>query len=160
MRRRADGRWCKPCPSCGEEQDYLRRSYAMASLALKKRCKRCSNRDSDNCHRGFIGPVRASWVVKCRIGAETRGIAWEVDAFDIAAVYEKQGGKCALSGWQIGWSSVGQSHTASLDRIDSSAGYVSQNIQLVHKDINMMKQSFSQDRFVEACRAVADRVKW
>lgn len=160
VRRRADGRWCKPCPSCGEEQDYLRRAYAAASFALGKQCRRCSNQATKNCHRGFFGPVRASWIKKCKVGAESRGIEWSVDASEIAAIYERQGGRCALSGWEIGWAGVGQQHTASLDRIDSSGGYTVGNVQLLHKDINMMKQSFSQGRFVEACVAVAAKVKW
>lgn len=41
--------------------------------------------------------------------------------------------------------------TASLDRIDSSKGYVEGNVQWVHKDVNMMKGIFDQDYFIQMC---------
>jgi len=50
--------------------------------------------------------------------------------------------------------------TASFDRIDSSTGYEKGNIQWVHVMVNMCKNKYSQDRFVEMCKAVADKVKW
>jgi hypothetical protein len=46
--------------------------------------------------------------------------------------------------------------TASLDRIDSSRGYVKGNVQWVHVDINFMKHSLSLKDFVRLCRLVAD----
>jgi len=44
--------------------------------------------------------------------------------------------------------------TASLDRIDSSKGYIEGNVQWVHRKINMMKQSYTQEEFIELCQAV------
>lgn len=49
--------------------------------------------------------------------------------------------------------------TASLDRIDSSRGYVEGNVQWVHKDVNFMKQALSQERFVELCTLVAEKAR-
>ena len=46
--------------------------------------------------------------------------------------------------------------TASLDRIDSSRGYVIDNIQWVHKDINWLKNDWSQKEFIELCSRVAN----
>lgn len=43
---------------------------------------------------------------------------------------------------------------ASLDRIDSSQGYIKGNVQWVHKDINKMKFDLSQDRFLELCNII------
>ena len=54
-------------------------------------------------------------------------------------------------------------NNASLDRIDSSKGYVEGNLQWVLSEVNMMKQQYSQDRFIEICKAVsinADKEKW
>ena len=158
--RREDGRWCKPCPMCGTEQDYLRRNYAIHSFLLKKECKSCSNKNTENSHRGFYNAVRLSWFEKCKVSAETRGIVWELSVHDVWDVYIKQEGVCALSGIPIGWSQIGQMHTASIDRIDSKKGYLVENVQLLHKDVNMMKQAFCQDHFVNLCKAVADKVKW
>lgn len=45
----------------------------------------------------------------------------------------------------------------SVDRIDSNKGYEPDNIQLVDKRINMMKQSLSNDEFIELCCKVAEQ---
>ena len=37
----------------------------------------------------------------------------------------------------------------SLDRIDSSKGYEENNVQWVHKDINLMKNKYDNKYFIE-----------
>ena len=66
--------------------------------------------------------------------------------------FEKQGGKCALSGLPIDF----RSKTASCDRIDSSKGYVEGNIQWLHKDVNMMKRHYTEDYFRTLCRLITE----
>ena len=154
--QREDGRWCKPCPSCGVMQDYLRKNYAVESFRLQKTCKKCSNRKTENCSRGFVGPIRVSWFNKAKLQASLRNLKFDITIEFLLDLYYKQDKKCALSGLPIGWEDVGAKHSASIDRIDSSLGYLESNIQLVHKDLNMMKQSFSNDYFIQLCMAVAD----
>mgnify|MGYP007044016634 CR=1 FL=1 len=45
-------------------------------------------------------------------------------------------------------------NTASLDRIDSSKGYIEGNVQWVHKDINWMKQDFNEEYFIFLCSEI------
>ena len=45
--------------------------------------------------------------------------------------------------------------TASLDRIDSSKGYILGNIQLVHRDVNRIKSDFEQDYFIKICKLIS-----
>ncbi len=73
-------------------------------------------------------------------------------------LFLKQNRKCALSGLDlVFYKRVDEItlKTASLDRIDSSKGYVEGNVQWVHKDVNWMKQTFSQDYFIEMCSNVS-----
>lgn len=73
-------------------------------------------------------------------------------------LFEAQHGKCALTGMDIilDVGSKTKNQTASLDRIDSSKGYVSGNVQWVHKDVNSMKMDFSERYFLELCRKVVE----
>lgn len=155
-----NGRWYKHCPSCGNLQDYLRKNYAEESLRLNKLCKSCSNKLTDNCHRGLYNDIRLSWFNKFKSSAELRNLEFKITVEYLWKIFKDQDFKCALTGWPIGWSETGTVHTASIDRIDSSFGYVEGNIQLLHKDVNMMKQQYSQEYFIEMCNAVADKVKW
>jgi hypothetical protein len=79
-------------------------------------------------------------------------------------LYLKQNRKCALSGMDIGFDGTTLENkcketskfTCSLDRIDSSQGYTEGNVQWVHKNINLMKNSFSTDTFISFCKKVAE----
>lgn len=74
-------------------------------------------------------------------------------------LYLKQNRQCALSKLPIGFNeregSRGRRCSASLDRIDSSKGYVEGNVQWVHKHINIMKNKYELDYFVKLCNLVA-----
>ena len=76
-------------------------------------------------------------------------------------VYLIQNGKCALSGIDIPLlknpktKAQRESQLASVDRINSSIGYVEGNVQWVHKDINLMKNKFDQNYFIKMCKKIS-----
>jgi len=72
--------------------------------------------------------------------------AWEL--------FLKQKRKCALSGMPITISNKKSRNTASIDRIDSSKGYIKGNIQWVHKDVNFMKRIYEQEYFIDMCNRI------
>lgn len=152
-----DGRWYKNCPTCGDQQSYLRKNYAVESFRLGKECKKCSNRRTENCHRGWHRGIRVSWFNQFKTGAETRGIVWSLTLDDVADLMEMQSSRCALTGWDIEFPDAGhpQKALASIDRIDSKGPYSKENSQLVTRKVNMMKQQYSQQEFVDICKAVA-----
>jgi hypothetical protein len=74
-------------------------------------------------------------------------------------LFLQQNRKCALSGLELSFpiKSTDKSWTASLDRIDSSKGYVLENVQWVHKDVNIMKNKFDQGYFINLCKLIHER---
>lgn len=92
-------------------------------------------------------------------------IEFKITVKYIKKLIENQNYKCNLSGLDIVIPKYHSEYqdglmTASLDRIDSSKGYVENNLQWVHKDINFMKGILSQERFIDLCGKVfqnADR---
>lgn len=156
--KNTEGRWVRFCPKCKTEVTHLRRNYCIGAHNIEQPCKKCSN--TSNNPSGMIGAVRLSWYEAFFKSAISRGYSWELTAEDINALYEEQEGLCALSGLSIGWSKVGWDHTASIDRIDNELGYSIDNIQLVHKKINMMRGSLTVDEFRELCAFVANKEKW
>lgn len=78
---------------------------------------------------------------------------------DVADVYEEQKMLCALTDESIVFPQVGhpQKAVVSIDRIDSAKGYERDNIQLVTRQVNMMKQAYSQELFIETCLKVAKK---
>lgn len=70
-------------------------------------------------------------------------------------LWEKQDGKCAYTGQVLTVNKgYGGTQTASIDRKDSSIGYVQENVQFVHKDINKMKQDLTHSEFIRLCGLV------
>lgn len=95
--------------------------------------------------------------------ARKRGIPFEITLKDAGEQFEKQKGLCALSGDKLYFDSrrkhekaKGYSMNASLDRIDSSKGYIKGNVQWVLKPLNMMKAQHTFTELLALCRKVVD----
>lgn len=96
--------------------------------------------------------------------AKRRKLKFDITKEYIQTLLEQQNYKCALSGLEIHGSrnesrkdhSTYIEQTASLDRIDSSKGYIEGNVQWVHKDINDMKMDRLDKYFIELCHKVSD----
>lgn len=50
-------------------------------------------------------------------------------------------------------------NTVSLDRIDPKKGYIIGNVQWVHKELNFMKLSHTQEYFIKLCNLVSEKHK-
>lgn len=99
--------------------------------------------------------VHGTYFYRIRYGALTRGLIFDIDIGDMDNLWDHQHGKCALTGWSLDLSTKqSDKSTASLDRIDSSIGYLSGNLQWVHKDVNQLKMAYTEERFFEICQAV------
>lgn len=84
-------------------------------------------------------------------------IPLEVTIENVWDLFLQQDRKCALSGIKLRFprTSGNNEWTASLDRIDSSKGYTKNNIQWVHKDINVMKNKYNNEYFIQTCKRIA-----
>jgi len=105
------------------------------------------------------GEISGSWwtdhVVRSADGSKGRDRLELTITIDyIWELFIKQDRKCALSGLILEIKTK-SNNTASLDRIDSASGYIPGNVQWTHKHINLMKNKFTQDYFIELCKLVA-----
>ena len=93
-------------------------------------------------------------------GALSRGLSFDITIEDAWKQYIKQDKKCALSGLEINLvknlTKDRKLNTASLDRIDSSKGYTKDNIQWLHKDINILKNNYTEKEFLFYCRKIVE----
>jgi hypothetical protein len=127
-------------------------------------CKICYPRDGASSHlfQG-VGQISVSYLRKIKEGAASRNIPINVTAEYLWDLYLKQNKKCALTGMYIDFGKhthTGktklQSQTASLDRINSDIGYVVDNLQWVHKHINIMKNRYDNEYFKQICKMVTE----
>lgn len=126
-------------------------------------CKRCSTieRNKSNEGRGAINKtITKTFLNYFKNGAKRRGVEFKLSLAYVESLWT---GFCAISKLPISAPRTTDGNgnftrdgiTASLDRIDSTVGYVEGNVQWVHKYINIMKNGFSQEEFIYLCHTVA-----
>ena len=86
---------------------------------------------------------------------------WNLEVEHLYALWNKQHGRCALSGHNMTWhrGSGKTFYNASLDRKNPDLGYTPDNIQLVCTIVNMMKQSLSDVDFIWWCKSITENTE-
>lgn len=149
--RRDDGRWCCKCSGCDAEQAYTRKDHAKQSAVSDWQCKKCVAKAKGFSNNMPVGD-EARIYNKFKKSAYKRGLEWRISQDEMFSGFC---GVCNLTGWPISIAYAEQ--TASLDRIDSSKGYVAGNIQWVHTMVNMTKNKYNEAEFIGMCKAIAAR---
>ena len=141
-------RWMWKCLRC----EAINGPSAISAIRGSEGCKHCKRTLSGASNPLWTGyeEISGERLWDYRYGAEKRGYEWAVTPKDLWDVWLFQDGKCAYTGIQLI-----QGIDASLDRIDNDRGYVIDNIQWVHKDINRMKGIFDDTYFMDLCGSVA-----
>ncbi len=146
---------CKWRCDCGKEVSILRTNVVTGHT---KSCG-CSRYQSGKKHRGWTGHgnIPGSFWAMLKQNAKRRNIHVDITIADAWNLLERQSHKCALTNMDLKFDSRCDVYdgNASLDRIDSTKGYTTDNIQWVHKDVNYMKQEYSQPYFVSMCKKVS-----
>jgi hypothetical protein len=153
-------RWLCRC-SCGVEREYL------ATHLVSRKTRSCGcDRPAGPTHKQWTGcgDISGNFFYQIRRGANgAKGrskIPFNLTIEYLWELFVLQEKKCALTGLPLTFARrYGNKRdipqTASLDRIDSGGDYSPGNVQWVHKDVNKMKNAFSQERYVEICLLVA-----
>jgi len=142
--------WLSQC-DCGSEPKWVPKDRFFRQN--NKGCGECrGERSSGENNVNWNGYKNISGTLYNRIkqNAKSRNIEFKLDISYLNNLWVKSKGKCALSGMDIDISK-----TASLDRIDSLKGYISGNVQWVHKNVNIMKRDIPQKEFIKICRAIS-----
>lgn len=100
-----------------------------------------------------IGGITQKFFHAIEKSAEKRKLEFSITKQYIWDLFLKQNQKCALSGVPLKFNSswLVIDGNASLDRIDSNKGYTEDNVQWVHKDINVMKMNSTDKEFYDWC---------
>lgn len=135
--------WCKPC-QVSKQASYHKRTWGPERLQYTafKRTKTV---------RAYLQYLRSKAVQRRRTGE-----VLSLDALEL--LWAAQSGKCALTGWPMTMELANGvvPTNCSIDRIDSSLGYIIGNVQLVCRAANVAKNNLSRAEFVKLCRAVLE----
>ena len=142
-------KWLCRC-SCSSDPKWVNKEGLVRGRS--KGCVDCCgtrNSAQNNGNWKGFGELSGEVFNRVRNGARERNLDLEVDLQDLSDLWLLQDRACALTGLPLVLLD-----SASLDRIDSDLGYITGNIQWVHKYINKMKNDLPEKLFLEMCTAV------
>lgn len=106
--------------------------------------------------------ISGGWFKRIKNAAASRNLEFKLTIEYLDELFEKQEMKCSLTGMDLTISKkrdskeLYQETTASLDRINNDLGYIESNVQFLHKEINYMKYTHTQEYFIELCKKVVE----
>lgn len=150
--------WFKFCQSCGKKQYYTTKCELNRAIKINTLCISCHNKLAKN-SKGKYKEIPISWFEIKRKKALEKGREFGFDIKYLWTIYIKQDRKCALSGLPLDFDTDTDNGMVSIDRINNDKGYIKRNIQLLHKDVNYMKWTFTQKYFIDLCNLVTQNHK-
>ena len=153
------------CTNCGHKF----RQDGYSTRIGRQGCKHCRKNPNWNplvinepC---FIGDLTRLWWAKRVIAVVVRrqkknpNFEYKINMKYAWQKFLEQDGKCNYTKIKLEFPEGSTGGTASLDRIDSSKGYIENNIQWVHSVVNNMKNDLKEKDFKKYCKLIADNNK-
>ena len=150
---------------CGRV-DLKRKDWVISGRTTS--CKNCASKRTATKYpppinrKGCCG-LSGTHLLSIKSGASKRNLSFDLSAEFLWNLFESQKGKCALTGIDIilvnkiknnnvDWGVI----TASLDRKDSNKGYIEDNVQWVHKEVNRLKNNYSLEELLHWSKLLLD----
>lgn len=163
----------KPLSEYNRNQQFNRHSFCSRSCAMKflnkNRTQAMKDYSNSEKNKQFLLNLNNTYYIKhpekifsyflrnCR----KRYKECTLTLSDLQEQWNKQNGICPYSGIKLNIPTYKKNHnnpiyTASIDRIDSSKGYIPSNIQFVSTCINYMKNTMSDSDTRLMCKCIAE----
>lgn len=118
-------------------------------------CRECRKKQYRDYSRKRLMSSKESYFKSVLNSTKNRciknGREFEITVEQMVDLFEKQNGKCALTGMDliIKMDKKNRHDTVSIDRIDSDKGYTLDNVQLICYAINRFKSNMPDNMFME-----------
>jgi hypothetical protein len=158
---------CKKCNIEKKLEAFETCHYKNKSSTVRNSCIECEKQAKKNYYENLVQnnlPLSAnksieSWIRKVLYKASQRNKILNIDIDYLLEMYQNQNGKCSISGEELTFHKNNLSTNLSIDRIDSSKGYIKGNIQLVCHYVNIMKWNKDLPEFIEWCKKIVNKTE-
>jgi hypothetical protein len=159
--------WLCRC-DCGKEKriqgKHLRKENIKSCGCLNKENPHLFKHASKHPRYKGVDDVTKTLVCKFERGARNRNIIFDVSVEYLSECFKNQNGICALTGEKLTLPITNKdfktaNYNASIDRIDSSKGYIEGNIQWVTKMANVIKLDYTMEELIDFCYKVVNHNK-
>lgn len=120
-------------------------------------CRKLKFRGKNNPKWTGFGDISGLHWLSINREAKRRNLEVTLTIKEAWKLFELQEGICPITGRQlIMWGKIDgkKTGTASLDRKNSSRGYFLDNVQWIHKDIQLIKRNIPDDIFIDLCKEI------
>jgi hypothetical protein len=148
---------CKKCKTIKELNEfYCNGCFADGVKKYRSTCKKCileiRKENHKETYQDKIKKKHSSYknYISCLLNhcSKRNKNGYNLDIQYLLDLYENQKGLCNISGIKMTHEHGKKETNISIDRIDSSIGYVKGNVQLVCYIVNLMKNTFSIEKLL------------
>lgn len=158
-----EDRGLKTCVKCGEEKledefrSYVEKRFSPPKIYISRECRSCYHKRMRGYNKRPKKRIqRMVWDMLRN--AKKKNLDCTITFEDIINLYDEQGGKCALTGYDMTLGSsddvIEKQYAASPDRIDNDRGYTADNVWLVTARANSLKSDMTLEELLVWCEAV------
>ena len=150
------------CWDCKKTKPFYLFSYRKQYKDNKeKRCKSC-NRENNRFRRKNLNKnqIIRTLLTACKSSCKKRlknkrynSSVFNITEKDILKLLKKQNNKCIYTGKELSLK-ANNNYKILIDRIDSSKGYIKNNIQLVGWIVNQAKSNLSEKVFLDMVKSI------
>jgi len=159
------------CSSCKLHKPlsdfYSNGCFSDGTKKYRSKCKHCvlefakeqhPVNYSSKCKKRSLTPKNFISSILYHATQRKQHLGFNIDIFYLVDLYNKQQGKCAISGVEMTYiSGSGRVLTnISIDRIDSSLGYIQGNVQFVCDVVNRMKSDLPIGQLYQWCSTILE----
>lgn len=132
-------------------------------IKTQKYCTKCKPKLKNSAHHSWMGcgDISHDLFTTYKHSANAKNFEFDVSIEYLWDLFLKQNRKCAFTGELLYFNDTYRrksNRTASLDRIDSNLGYIVNNLQWVHRDVNKLKKNFDDARFIQICLNISNHI--
>lgn len=154
---------CKSCDNAAKHQYYLKNNTKIRKK-IRKWYK--NNKNKIKTTQQKYNNTPKGRAVKLLKAAQSRAVKYnyefKIDTKYILSMWEEQDSKCALTKIPFEMENKTQYNSnpygPSIDRIDSSKGYIPGNVRLVCTAVNYALNEFGEQTFEKICRAYLNTI--
>lgn len=137
---------CRICETEKQKSDFY-----PSEQGVKRRCKDClrisRQKTGNNDYKKYLKRAEQ----QLRSHRVKQGYEWTLTSEDLVEIWNRQQGKCAVSGLNLthhrGAHGKKMPLNASIDRINNSEHYIPGNVQLVCYQVNVMRHTLDVGEF-------------
>lgn len=148
---------CKLCYRCRKEKSLDDFNQTTTTKDKKSSyCKSCASEMIKFYRQQSPGHRLAVSMNTAKQSARKKELPFELSTELLISLWEKQNGLCYYSGTEMIFDGSGKPESVSIDRIDSSSGYIPDNVVLCCAYINKMKSDQSIEIFTHWCSLIVN----